>query len=170
MAFTIRPMTLDDVPPVAAVNVASWRAAYRGHFPDEVLDGLSVNDRATARAEWMAAPAPDVRHWVLVSDERLAGYADTGPARHADLPGKPGEVWTIYLHPDFWDAGAGRLLFAHAVDDLLDRGFAPLVLWVLETNVRARTFYEAAGWAWDGVERTDEEAGYPVHEVRYRLE
>jgi len=41
--------------------------------------------------------------------------------------------------------GVGRALFAHAVDELLSRGYGPLTLWVLEDNVRAQRFYEAAG-------------------------
>ena len=169
VVHTIRTATLRDVPAIAEVNVASWRAAYRGQFPDHVLDALSVEERSQRRGEWMADDGGEMRHWVLLSDDRIAGYADSGPARDVGLAGKPGEVWTIYLHPDFWDAGAGRLLFAHSVDDLRDRGFGPLVLWVLETNARARAFYEAAGWAWDGATRTDDEPGYTVYEVRYRL-
>jgi RimJ/RimL family protein N-acetyltransferase len=51
----------------------------------------------------------------------------------------------------------------------LDRmGFAESVLWVVPGNARARRFYERAGWATDGTERTAEVFGVTVPEVRYR--
>ena len=47
-------------------------------------------------------------------------------------------------------------------------GFDETVLWVLPANARARRFYEIAGWACDGTERTMEVQGVVVPEVRYR--
>jgi hypothetical protein len=38
---------------------------------------------------------------------------------------------------------------------------------VLETNARARRFYEAQGWAADGHRMTDTGFGFPIEEVRY---
>ena len=40
----LREATPADAPALAAVQVASWRAAYRGLMPDGVLAGLSVPD------------------------------------------------------------------------------------------------------------------------------
>jgi RimJ/RimL family protein N-acetyltransferase len=42
------------------------------------------------------------------------------------------------------------------------------VLWVLPGNARARRFYERAGWAADGTEKTSEAFGVSFDEVRYR--
>ena len=47
-------------------------------------------------------------------------------------------------------------------------GFAESVLWVLPGNVRARRFYERAGWTADGAEKISEVFGVTVPEVRYR--
>ena len=41
-------------------------------------------------------------------------------------------------------------MFEHAVEDLRSRRFDTVTLWVLETNRRARRFYEVAGWKHDG--------------------
>ncbi|MBA3410314.1 MAG: hypothetical protein H0U15_05600, partial [Geodermatophilaceae bacterium] len=46
--------------------------------------------------------------------------------------------------------------------------FREAVLWVANGNSRARRFYEAAGWAADGTERTDDSFGPPIDEVCYR--
>jgi RimJ/RimL family protein N-acetyltransferase len=39
---------------------------------------------------------------------------------------------------------------------------------VLESNARARRFYDRAGWTADGSAKQEEIAGSPVTEVRYR--
>ncbi|RAS29045.1 hypothetical protein BCL80_107157 [Streptomyces avidinii] len=52
-------------------------------------------------------------------------------------------------------------------------GYAPgvrirdITLWVLKENVRARRFYERAGFRPDGAEETFEAGGARVPEVRY---
>lgn len=43
----IRRATPDEAPAIADLSVRAWRAAYRGIVPDEVLDQLSVERRAT---------------------------------------------------------------------------------------------------------------------------
>ena len=93
----------------------------------------------------------------------------TGPSEDADAGERTGELYAIYLDPDRIGTGPGRRLSEHAVEDLRSRGFDTATLWVLETNERARRFYEAAGWTHDGTitsERVDCEMR-PT--VRYRV-
>jgi len=47
-------------------------------------------------------------------------------------------------------------------------GFSTATLWVLDTNLRARRFYEAAGWVPDGATKVDDRATFTLREVRYR--
>lgn len=79
-----------------------------------------------------------------------------------------GEVTAIYLLDSHWGQGAGRELMAAAVEHLGAAGFTEATLWVLESNARARRFYEAAGWRPDGTVKVDESRGFPLREVRYR--
>jgi hypothetical protein len=53
---------------------------------------------------------------------------------------------------------------------LMDRavGFRHAVLWVLEGNTQARSFYARTGWAADGARKADVLAGVLVTEFRYR--
>ncbi len=39
---------------------------------------------------------------------------------------------------------------------------------MLDTNVRAQRFYEAAGFAPDGAVKVDDTRGFPLRELRYR--
>jgi ribosomal protein S18 acetylase RimI-like enzyme len=95
----------------------------------------------------------------------VAGFATLGPAQE---PAGAGELYAINVDPDHWGTGAGRALLQASQAELARLGFAETVLWVLPANARARRFYEAAGWAADGAERTSEVFGVTVPEVRYR--
>jgi hypothetical protein len=44
-----------------------------------------------------------------------------------------------------------------------------VTLWVLDTNTRARRFYEIAGFRSDGAVKVDDRDGFRLREVRYRL-
>ncbi len=166
----IREAGPKDAPAIAGVHVRSWQEAYRGQLTDEFLDGLSAEDRLDQHRATLEAPRADWRTWVVEEDGTVVAFAVTGPSEDADADEKTGEVYAIYLEPGRLGAGVGRELFAHAVEDLRDRGFHVASLWVLETNERARRFYEIAGWKPDGTvasERVDCEMR-PT--VRYRVE
>ncbi len=172
MTARVRPAVVEDARRLAEIHVDAWRAAYRGQMPDALLASLSADDRAEKRRQWLEKPlTPDHRTWVVVGDlERIVGFANTGPARddHGDFD--TGELYAIYLDPTKWGRGFGRTLLDHALADLRLRGWHTCVLWVLDTNTRARRFYEIAGFRPDGADKVEPFGGVPLREVRYRLE
>jgi GNAT superfamily N-acetyltransferase len=162
---TVRPAAVADAPAMGRVHVRAWQAAYRGHMPDDYLDGLRPEDRA---AYWeRALGRHDLRGAILVAERagEVIGFATVGPAQD---PEGAGELYAINLDPDHWGTGAGRALLEAAQAELARLGVAETVLWVLTGNARARRFYEIAGWVADGAERTGEVFGVTVPEVRYR--
>ncbi|HEX5147693.1 MAG TPA: GNAT family N-acetyltransferase [Candidatus Limnocylindrales bacterium] len=156
------------------LHVRSWRAAYRGIVPDAILDGMSIEGRrdswARVIAQAMDEPTREVRIWVVEGAGQVLGLAATGPSRDLDTSPGTGELRAIYLAPEAWSRGLGSALLARAVDDLRERRFAPLILWVLEANLRGRRFYERAGWHPDGARKAIDFDGVPVDEIRYRLD
>jgi ribosomal protein S18 acetylase RimI-like enzyme len=62
----------------------------------------------------------------------------------------------------------GRRLMEEARGRLAVAGFTQVTLWVLDSNDRARRFYEAGGWSADGAAKQDDSRGFPLSEVRYR--
>jgi ribosomal protein S18 acetylase RimI-like enzyme len=161
----VRPATAADAPAMGRLHVRAWQAAYRGHMPDDYLDGLRAEDRAAGWERFLGRE----REWgaVLVAEQGgvVTGFVNLGPAE--DPPGA-GELYAINVDPDAWGTGAGRALLQAAQAELARLGFEETVLWVLPANARARRFYEIAGWACDGTERTMEVQGVVVPEVRYR--
>lgn len=107
---------------------------------------------------------------MLVVDEDGApvGFVAFGPAEDEPKDLKLGEVYAIYLDSAHWGRGYGRSLFGAAMDGLRGATFSDAVLWVLDTNVRARRFYEKAGWTTDGQTKTEQRGEVILNDVRYR--
>jgi len=164
---TIRQATTADARAIAEVHVYSWQWAYRGLIPDSYLDRLSIDSRAEGHAQRLAAET-EGRTWVAEQEGRIAGFATTVPSRDPDAPSGTGELGAIYLRREAASQGIGRVLFAHAIHDLRQRGYQQATLWVLDSNARARRFYEKAGWVADGTTKTEERPGVLLREVRYR--
>lgn len=160
-----------DANAIAALHIRSWQYAYRGQLSDSFLDHLS--NEVGARIEfWRThiATSHSGRHeiWAVDVDAQLNGFAALGPARD-DNVGSASEIYAIYVNPDHWRRGLGTELLAHAARRFAALGYSVAILWVLESNTRARRFYERAGWALDGGTKTETlPDGTPLHEVRYR--
>ncbi|KWT60739.1 acetyltransferase [Streptomyces albus subsp. albus] len=167
----IRDMTADDVDAVAAIRTRGWQAAYAGLMPQAYLDGLDPAEDAEQRRALFAAAPPEVVNLVAERDGGLVGWAAFGPARGQDGgPRRPpgGELYALYLPPEHIGTGIGHALMDACLLRAAQQGFRSLCLWVLKGNVRARRFYERAGFLADGAEDTYEVAGTPVPEVRYQ--
>jgi len=149
VAVTVRDATADDARAIAEVHVASWRWAYRGQVPDEILDSLSVDEREAQWRRWLedgrarAAVAVD-------ASATIVGFVETGPAGDDDADDGTGEVYALYLLEHVTGSGIGRELLRLGEDRLRADGFHRSTLWVLESNARAHRFYERNGWAFDG--------------------
>ncbi|HEY7224577.1 MAG TPA: GNAT family N-acetyltransferase [Micromonosporaceae bacterium] len=166
----VRPAQVSDAEAVGLVNAQAWRGAYAGLMPQDYLDALDPAERGRAWRRRLESIQPPTSVLVLErGTEGVVGFASLGPARDPDAdPSATGEVMAIYLLPEHWRGGGGRVLMAEAVRRLSDAGFREATLWVLETNDRARRFYEAVGWSLDGQRRVDESYGFALAEVRYR--
>jgi ribosomal protein S18 acetylase RimI-like enzyme len=179
MEARIRRAVPSDAAVIAAVHIRSWQSAYRGLLPDSYLDqlGLELERRTQFWSSVITSPTiPGNEIWVVdisvsevdsESQSEVKGFATIGPTRDSDLAGA-GEVYAIYLDPQSWGQGLGRALFAHVSDRLAALEYSTAMLWVLESNARARRFYELAGWTADGATRVETRPGFELHDVRYR--
>lgn len=163
-----RPAVAADLPGIAEARVLGWQRAYRGLVPQDYLDALDVEAEARQRlTRFGTGPATD--HVAVVAG-RVVGWTAVGPYQpeHPNPAPGAGEVYALYVHPDQWSRGAGRALLAHGLAELAATGLAPVLLWVLAVNDRARRFYAAAGFAPDGARQMFAIGGAEVPQVRYR--
>ena len=137
----IRRARVQDASAIARVHEASWRQAYSGLLPHASL-GRMVRRRDPSW--WTRAIQQSTRVIALDVGGAVAGYATIGPNRVRSLP-QAGEVYELYLAPEYQGLGFGRKLFLAARRDLRAAGMRGCLVWVLEDNEPACRFYRNAG-------------------------
>ena len=139
--ITIRRARRADAQDIAAVHDAAWRAAYRGLIPGGELERMIAR---RGPRWWDAAIARGSRLLVLDFADAIGGYASYGRNRVPSLPHR-GEIFELYLAPEFQGLGFGRRLFEAARADLADHGYPSVLVWALADNERALDFYDRLG-------------------------
>jgi len=135
-----------------------------------VLDGPDLlAGRLRGWRRFLEEPGPrDVN--LVAEDGKIVGLFHAGPERDEGAGPDTAEIMMIYALPGAWGTGVGRGLMTAGLDGLRSAGFADVTPWVLDSNDRARRFYERAGFATHGATKDDVMAGTTIREVRYRRE
>ena len=163
----MRPATPADADAIGRVQVETWRVAYQGLLPDDVIARFDLEARQRLWRDGLArVPRPGSATFVAELDGDVVGFASVGRSRE-DEAETEGEQYAIYLHPSRWDQGIGRALLERAEESMRAYGFERAILWVMEGNERGERFYRAAGWQHDG-RKVDAFQGVEVAELRYR--
>jgi ribosomal protein S18 acetylase RimI-like enzyme len=137
----VRRAKPSDAAAIAATHDEAWRNAYQGVIPGTELTKL-INRRGPQW--WDSAIRKGSRIAVLAFGDCVAGYANYGRNRARSLFYE-GEVYELYLRPEYQGLGFGRRLFTSARRDLAQSGLKSLVVWALSDNEPAVEFYRALG-------------------------
>ena len=167
--FQVRPANVEDAQAIAIVHVKTWQYAYRGQIPDDFLDSMSIARRTERWREILAGRELQEQIFVAEVDDTIVGFSVVGRSRDADADDSVGELYAIYIDAQSMNHGVGSALLEAGQAYLAQQGYARATLWVLETNQRARRFYERKGWAADGKTRQEEIANAAVSEIRYAI-
>lgn len=144
----VRQARAEDAAAIARVHVETWRAAYAGIVPDAYLVRMTESGQSFTWRKALARARTDERVWVAESADAqgrtlVIGFGSHGPQRTSDLL-YSGEVYTLYVLPDWQGRGIGRRLLQLMFRGLYERGIPDCVIWVLAANP-ARFFYERMG-------------------------
>jgi GNAT superfamily N-acetyltransferase len=136
----MRWSTAADADGLADLHRAAWRYAYAGIIP-----GLTLERMIARRGRSWWAPIHERGFHALVAESRdgLSGYATLGRAREG--PARTGEIYELYVRPEYHGCGVGRGLFARGRRELARRELDRLVIWALAENTVACRFYAAMG-------------------------
>jgi len=152
----VRRAKPSDAVAIASTHDDAWRAAYQGIIPGPELEKLVVR---RGPEWWASAVRKGSRIAILVFGDTVAGYANYGRNRARSLH-YDGEVYELYLRPEFQGLGFGRKLFSAARRDLVQSGLQSLVVWALSDNEPAVAFYRTLGGK--AVARSSERFGTKV--------
>lgn len=139
--ITIRSARPADATAIADVHDEAWREAYRGIIPGRELEQM-IQRRGPVW--WRTILDRGARVAVLEIDDELQGYVSYGRNRLAVSP-YLGEIFELYLSPEYQGLGFGKRLFKAARRDLDARGLNGLIVWALADNDRACSFYTRLG-------------------------
>ena len=139
--ITIRYAGPADARGIARLDVETWRATYAGLLSTQYLSGMSVRRRELGWAHVIRRERRDV-HVAVDGEDRIVGFGSCGACRGE--PGFTGEVFTLYIAPDWQNCGLGRGLLLVLFARLVATGRHSAIVWVLRDNP-GRFFYERLG-------------------------
>jgi len=140
-AIAIRAARLDDAGAIARLDVETWQAAYAGILQTPYLAGLSATRREGGWSHLLRRDPGSVR--VALDDAgAVIGFGSCGASR-GDR-NFTGEVFTLYVAPDWQNQGVGRRLLIALFERLVAQGHHSAIIWVLRENP-ARFFYQRLG-------------------------
>jgi len=166
----IREAHLSDAAAMAGVIVDSFRSAHRDHIPAESLMKFTYeeSERNWARALRELSGSTESKECIYIAENDagdVIGMAMGGPER-SNHPIFTGEIYILYLLPEYHRQGIGRWLTGQVVRRLVEWEMHSLIIRVLKANAPARRFYEELGGQLV-LEEHIEEDGVVLEQVAY---
>ena len=155
--MVVRIASLKDADIVGQVHSSAWKSAYRGIIPDNFIDSDTSEKR---KNEFLESIKDDkCTYYLLEESDQAAGIVKTREENN-DL-----EIESIYILSEFRRNGIGKQFidFIKANNPQCN-----IFLWVLESNINARRFYERNGFIPSGDTRTISR-GAELTQIRYEL-
>lgn len=141
LSIDIRRARPGDAHAIADVHDTAWRGAYAGVIPYKALNRM-IGRRGPRW--WDRAIRRSATVLVMEIGGEIAGYATLGRNRARELK-QQGEIYELYLRPEYQGIGLGTRLFDAARKTLAEGGLKGLVVWALEENRGAVSFYDGIG-------------------------
>ncbi len=144
---TIRLAASDDADLLSDLNCRTWIATYRGALPPAALEqGIIEREgwRDLIARGLSLTGERDSQVLLADCDGQPAGFAWAGLAR-ASHGVWDGEVYMLYVLPEWQKRGVGRALLSECARHLVRRGLFDLGAWCVAGNANGRGFYRAMG-------------------------
>ena len=143
---SLRHANATDVAAIGRIQVTTWRDAYRGLIPGDILANMRSEKIETFVTEILSGLHEGTFVLVCEAEMRPAGFCIGGPER-SEREGQCsfGEIYSMYVLPAYQRLGLGKALIRQAAGVLRSNGMTGLSLWVLQGNAGALRFYQSMG-------------------------
>lgn len=152
--ITIKRINSADLADAAKVYSKAWQASHKGIVDDDYL-AVHSTDYKQDELEIKGNKACNEIH--LLRDNGI-------PVGIAILNIEQGEITSLYISPEYWGKGYGKVFLDFAADRL--KHFDSIFLTVMNKNARARRFYEKYGFEYTGEEKILS-VGKGISELKY---
>ena len=158
-SYYVASAELRDIPSLQEAAGVSWRATYGGIFTPQFIEHFLAQAYS---AEGLARALQSPRSHFLVAramtpgegrqDEQQNGqpviaFCQVGPPSHADqAPPACGELYRLYVRPEWQRRGIGSRLLAEAEVWLSRQGYARYGAYVHAANEVGKAFYRRQGF------------------------
>jgi ribosomal protein S18 acetylase RimI-like enzyme len=155
----IKSATKEDISTLAALHVASKQIGYAPFCSDDYINGLNTADYKKNWVKWLESGS----NVLLAFDEdnNALGFISFGGIQtrlkedRGIMPSWPGEIYALYVHPDHWGKGVAQSLMRAATEPMRKNYWDKALLWVIDKNKRAISFYEQMGGQRVGKQKSD---------------
>lgn len=164
MSVSVRRAIAADAAAISEIYALSWKTAYRGIVPQPYLDELKLDFWQSKFQNWLNNNEMEAE--LLCVDSIPVGcvaYRKARDSAYADW----GEIVSIYIHPDYFRKGYGKILLDTALKNLKSSGYQNCYLWVLDGNTNAQQFYKKNGFTGNGEKCECEIMGKQLTDLRY---
>lgn len=141
LSIDVRRAEPHDARAISEAHRLAWQHTYGGLIPHTALRQM-IERRG--EAWWRKAAIGPATLLVVEVAGTIAGYATLGLNRARSLP-QEGEIYEIYLRPEYQGIGLGRRLFGEARRLLKSLGCNGTVVWCLEDSDHADRFFRSNG-------------------------
>ncbi|RWX75135.1 GNAT family N-acetyltransferase [Neorhizobium lilium] len=162
LSIDVRRAEPQDARAISMAHRESWEQAYAGIIPHKPL--IQMLERR-GEGWWRKAASGPATLLVLDVAGTIAGYATIGLNRSRALP-FDGEIYEIYLRPEYQGIGLGRRLFGESRRLLKSLGCEGLVVWCLEDSEHAIRFFRRHDGA-DTVEGMEDFGGTNLKKIGF---
>lgn len=162
LSIDVRRAEPHDARAISQAHRLSWEQAYSGLIPHKPLTNMLER-----RGEdwWRKATRGSATMLVVEVAGVVAGYATLGLSRARGLP-HDGEIYELYLRPEYQGIGLGSLLFIEARRLLKSLGCHGIVVWCLEDSDVAGRFFRSHGGK-DIAEGMEDFAGKQLRKIGF---
>jgi ribosomal protein S18 acetylase RimI-like enzyme len=159
----IRKAEFKDAEQIANVKIRSWQGSFENVMPQGVIYSLSLDELTL---EWQET-LTNARNTMLCEvNNEIVGFISYGSHR-TNFEENLGEIYALYFLPDYRSNGYGSKLIAYALDELKNKGFKEVYLWVLSKNSVAIEFYKKHGFCSTNKQKIYEIVGYKLPSIAY---
>ncbi|QTK80364.1 GNAT family N-acetyltransferase [Agrobacterium tumefaciens] len=141
LSIDVRRAEPHDARAISEAHRLSWQQAYAGLIPHRPLTQMLER---RGEGWWKKATKGSATLLVVEVAGVVAGYATLGLSRARGLP-HDGEIYELYLRPEYQGIGLGSLLFTEARRLLTSLGCNGIVVWCLEDSDVANRFFRSHG-------------------------
>lgn len=97
--YKVRRADVNDAGVLGEIHASSWKIAYKGIVPDSMLDNISADKRQKYFEKALSEGWEE--DFLIFAGDKAVGLMCIGRCRDEDKDDTYGEIWGLYLLPEY---------------------------------------------------------------------